>query len=93
MPKRVIYGLPDALRAEGYSNIPEAREISLALARGRIPCIERDEIGRLFFNDADLSKIAMALGLKPPEKPGQPTADTSAPTIDSVFQNLDKLFK
>jgi hypothetical protein len=92
MPRWAIYALPDRLKAERYEDIPTPRNITVALARGRLPWVERDGLGRYFFNDTDLSKIAGALGLKPPAQADQPAGATPASPIDKILANLDKLF-
>ena len=93
MPKWAVYALPDRLKTERYDDIPTPREIAIAVARGRVPWIERDAIGRYFFNDTDLPKIAQALGLKAPAKPDQPAADTLATGLAGLSAEFNKLFR
>ena len=93
MPKWALYALPDCLKAERYEDIPTPREIAIAVTRGRLPWVERDGLGRYFFADTDIPKIAQALGLKEPPKPDQPAADALATGLAGLSAEFNKLFR
>ena len=65
MPRRLLYGLPDALRAARYTNLPEPADIARTINAGLIPWIARRD-GRWSFDEGDIDRIAEALGLQKP---------------------------
>ena len=88
MPRCLAYGMADALRAAGFTNLPEPTDMARAMRDGRLPWIDRRD-GRWGFDLADLPKIAAALGLKAPE----PVPNAASSGIDGVLDKFNALFK
>ena len=88
MPRRLLYGLPDALRADGFSPIPSDADIAKAIRSGLLPWIDIRE-GRPGFDESNLPKIAAALGLKV----HAPEPKTAPSGIDGVIDKFNALFK
>jgi hypothetical protein len=84
----MLYGLEIALKAAGYFNLPAPADIVRAVREGRLPWIDQRE-GRWGFDEADVPRIAQALGLKALE----PDPNVAPPGIDGVLDKFNELFR
>ena len=89
MPRRLLYSIEDAFRAAGFTNLPEPIGIVRAIREGRLPWITQDAAGRWGFDQADLPKIANALGMKQHE-PEPSAAPSPLDALSSKFSELIK---
>ena len=89
MPRRLLYGLEDALKAGGFANLPTPAAIARAVQRGLVPWITQDSAGRWGFDQSDLPKIATALGMKQ-HKPEPKAAPSPLDALSSKFSELIK---
>ncbi|HZI73305.1 MAG TPA: hypothetical protein VFD73_04655 [Gemmatimonadales bacterium] len=88
MPRRLLYGLPDALRAARYTNLPEPADIARTINAGLIPWIERRD-GRWSFDEGDIDRIAGALGLTKPA----PEPNLAPHGIAEISAKIDELLR
>jgi hypothetical protein len=84
----MLYGLPDAIRAAGFSPVPDPDDIAKAIQIGLMPWIDQRD-GRWGFNESDIPRIAAALGLKSPE----PDPNATPSPLDALSNKFSELIK